>query len=249
MADSDRKYIIYKHVNKTNGKVYIGQTSISPEKRWKNGSGYIGNKYFFNAIQKYGWDGFEHIIVESGLTLEEANKQEENLIAEYKSNKKECGYNIRNGGRNSKMHPESKRKISEAKMGHTVTAETREKISKNHADMSGKNNPMYGKRHSKETKDKIRLMNKSEERKGVKRSPETIQKMKENHRDFSGDKNPRARAVVQLTLDEQYITTFATAKDAAESIGQRGNNVTICCQNRNRSAGGYKWRYADEYNK
>ena len=248
MFDSNRKYIIYKHINKINGKVYIGQTCTTPERRWKCGKGYIGNKYFYNAIKKYGWDNFEHIILLENLTLEEANVIEENLIKEYKSNNKEYGYNLRSGGKNSAMHPDTKKLISQSKMGHIVTDETKAKISKNHADMSGKNNPMYGKQHSKETREKIRQRNKSEDKKGIKRPLETIEKMKANHADFSNDKNPRARAVVKLTMDEQYIETFLTAKEAAKSIGQKGSNITICCQNNHRSAGGYKWRYADEYN-
>ena len=35
-----KKYTIYIHKNKINGKVYIGQTSQKPEKRWDNGRGY-----------------------------------------------------------------------------------------------------------------------------------------------------------------------------------------------------------------
>lgn len=41
----------------------------------------------------------------------------------------------------------------------TTCKETREKISKNHADMSGKNNPFYGREHTKETKKTIGKQN------------------------------------------------------------------------------------------
>lgn len=249
MSNTSKRYIIYIHVNKTNGKMYVGQTSTTPEERWKSGNGYIGNRYFYNAIQKYGWHGFEHIVVMKDLSLEDANKYEDMLIKILRSNDKNYGYNIRCGGNNGEMSEESKRRISQSKIGHVVTKEAREKISKNHADMSGKNNPMYGRHHSEETKEMIRLRNKSYERKGIKRSYETIQKMKENHKDFSGDKNPKARAVVQLTFNGEYVKTFSTIKEAAISIGQHINNIVVCCQNHNRSAGGYKWRYADEYDK
>ena len=33
-------YIIYKHINKINGKIYIGQTCQKPEYRWNHGKGY-----------------------------------------------------------------------------------------------------------------------------------------------------------------------------------------------------------------
>lgn len=55
----DRKYFVYKHTNKLNGKVYIGITGqITVEERWKNGLGYNRynrngqNSHFYNAIKK-----------------------------------------------------------------------------------------------------------------------------------------------------------------------------------------------------
>ena len=51
-------YTVYKHINKLNGKVYVGQTSLGVNDRWKNGKGYK-NGIFRNAIKKYGWDNFE----------------------------------------------------------------------------------------------------------------------------------------------------------------------------------------------
>ena len=74
-------YTIYMHKNKINGKVYIGQTCQNPIKRWDNGRGYETSSRFYNAILKYGWDNFDHIILYSNLSLEEANIIEEKLIA------------------------------------------------------------------------------------------------------------------------------------------------------------------------
>ena len=61
-------YTIYIHRNKINNKAYIGQTCNDPKKRWENGNGYKKQPHFYNAIQKYGWDGFEHIIWGENLT-------------------------------------------------------------------------------------------------------------------------------------------------------------------------------------
>ena len=47
------------HKNKTNGKVYIGQTiQDDPNKRWKNGHNYKTCIFFARAIKKYGWNNF-----------------------------------------------------------------------------------------------------------------------------------------------------------------------------------------------
>ena len=99
MCNQEKTYCVYKHTNKFNGKVYIGITSQQPEKRWKNGYGYEGNEYFYRAIQKYGWnDGFDHEIIVSGLTKENACVIEIELIKLYDSTNRDKGYNFSSGG-------------------------------------------------------------------------------------------------------------------------------------------------------
>lgn len=70
-------WVIYCHINKVNGKRYIGQTKLKLEERWKNGEGYKGCSLFYKAIQKYGWDNFEHIILEDNISSQEAANQKE----------------------------------------------------------------------------------------------------------------------------------------------------------------------------
>ena len=97
-------YTIYLHKNKINNKVYIGQTiQDNLNDRWKNGLGYKTCTYFYNAIQKYGWDNFEHLILEQGqnLTKEELNQKEQYYINLYKANNPEFGYNITAGSQNN----------------------------------------------------------------------------------------------------------------------------------------------------
>ena len=90
-------YTVYKHTT-PNGKVYIGITSLEPEKRWNGGRGYSQNKHFFNAILKYGWDNIDHAILHSGLPQSDAQRIEAQLIKLYQSNQPQCGYNHSEGG-------------------------------------------------------------------------------------------------------------------------------------------------------
>lgn len=94
--------VIYLHKNKINGKVYVGQTTQSVEERWKNGKAYKGCTYFNNAINKYGWNNFEHIILEQGdWDQETLDKKEQYYIDLYWAKNPDYGYNIKDGGSKS----------------------------------------------------------------------------------------------------------------------------------------------------
>lgn len=133
-------FCVYKHTA-PNGKVYIGITSQNPHRRWRdNGSGYKKQKRFYNAILKYGWDNIKHEILYSELTKEEAEQKEIELIAEYKSDNNEFGYNVTSGGDYRIGHPntiEIRIKISASLKGHTVSSEAKRKISEANKGRTG----------------------------------------------------------------------------------------------------------------
>ena len=131
----NKNYIVQKHTT-PNGKVYIGITNQTPQRRWSNGSGYYRQKLFNNAIEKYGWENIKHEILFDGLTKEQAEQKEIYLIALYKSNQREYGYNIAKGGNVPYMSELAKEKISKSNKGKIPwikgkhhTDETKRKIS------------------------------------------------------------------------------------------------------------------------
>ena len=130
--DDEKKWCVYVHTNKINGKKYVGITSKeNPKNRWKNGHGYRYNEYFWNAIQKYGWNNFSHEILSTNLTIRDACQAEMDYIKLFNC-KSPNGYNNSYGG--------------DGHDGHAVTQEARKKISEaNKGRLAGENNPMYGK--------------------------------------------------------------------------------------------------------
>lgn len=98
-------WIVYSHQTPS-GKFYIGITSNSPEKRWKNGEGYKNCPAFYNAIKKYGWDNIYHEIVASSLTKEEASNFERLLINKLNTTNSNYGYNIKIGGSENFLYSE-----------------------------------------------------------------------------------------------------------------------------------------------
>lgn len=90
-------YTVYRHTSPS-GKVYVGITKCSPNKRWKNGNGYFSGFCikFANAIRKYGWDNLKHEILLENLSKSEACYAEKYLIRWYKMHNN--SYNITDGG-------------------------------------------------------------------------------------------------------------------------------------------------------
>lgn len=90
----NNNYTVYAHKFPDN-KYYIGITVQDVNKRWQNGKGYK-NQPVYEAIQHFGWDNIEHIIVRKNLSLREAQDLEKQLIFDCDSI--EHGYNYDTGG-------------------------------------------------------------------------------------------------------------------------------------------------------
>ena len=118
---TNNNWYVYIHTNKINQKAYIGITCKSPKNRWRSGANYKHNVYFNNAIMKYGWDNFEHTIFKDGLSKKEAQNIERLMIALWKSNQRQYGYNLSSGGESSRIgckHSlETRKLLSEMNLG------------------------------------------------------------------------------------------------------------------------------------
>ena len=206
-------YCVYIHTNKTNGKMYIGVTihEDNPNKRWAGGKNYIKNTHFYNAIKKYGWDGFTHEIYAKNLSKEDAMAIEMLLIEYFQTTNPNMGYNKTSGGDvGTKLSKESLLKQSQSlKKFYSEHPERKKIISE---QTSGEKNPMYG----KNIKDFMSEENDNKWLYHLKNvSDETKQKMRDNHADFSGKNS---------YLYGKHRSEETKAK-IRKTIKERGNNV------------------------
>ena len=206
-----KEYTVYKHVNKINGKVYVGLTN-NVKRRWRN-SGYFykGSPYFKHAIDKYGWDNFEHEILFEHLTEEEAKQKETEMVLYYRSNEPDYGYNLTNGGDLNVPNEEVRQKISKSKSNMTgeqlqhvkEAAQLREQKYK----QQGRKNPFYGKTHTKETREKLSKSN------WYNKDPEKFMEMHKNHLNCGGSESRFAKKVVRLMDGKIYNTMMECSVD------------------------------------
>jgi group I intron endonuclease len=153
---------IYKIINKTNGKYYVG-SSNNIYKRWREHKYLLNknahaNEYIQRSWNKYGADTFDFLIVERNIQEKDLLITEQKYLDQAETKKENC-YNLSYIAGKIKMTSEIRRKISESQKGEKnhnfgkhPSQETRRKLIE---CRKGKNNWNYGGKHSEETKRKI----------------------------------------------------------------------------------------------
>lgn len=144
----DHSSCIYSITNTVNGKRYVGQTSDYTKRMNSHLSSLRGgrshNRHLQAAFNKYGEDSFRFDVIEY-CDIDQLNDREQYWIESMGTYRD--GYNLDQGGagiRGYHYTDEQKQRISNALKGRTFSDEARAKMSKNHADFSGQNNPVYG---------------------------------------------------------------------------------------------------------
>lgn len=276
-------YCVYIHTSPS-GKMYVGQTGMKPERRWgKNGAYYLKKKdsgeyqqpFLAHAILKYGWDNFEHEIVVSNLTKEEANVFEKLFIKKLNTTNSQYGYNIREGGSHGKLSEESRKKISDALRGKTPSEETRMKMSESH---KGRKLSEKAKKAFEEARIRCKVIQYSlqgelikiwdsisEASRCLNIDASSIAKCCKDIYSKTGgfiwkyyedeiteeevilrNKTKRERCVAQYSLSRELICIFKSIKEASLKTGIYYNGIARCCREERNKAGGFIWKYYDE---
>lgn len=241
----EQSYELYCHTNRINGKQYVGITKRGSEKRWgANGSRYKGQALGY-AIEKYGWDAFEHEVLLTGLTKEQAEEEERRLIKEL-GTMVPNGYNLTSGGNlGCDFSNETKEKLRAVHLGKPKSESVKAKVSAAHK----------GKIVSQETRRKI-----SEARKGIRESEEWRRHISEGCRGRKWSESQRekmknrvyatggdvsnSRRVAQYTKDGDLVAVYGCITDAAKTINNN-HHISECCKGTVPTAGGFVWRYLD----
>jgi group I intron endonuclease len=171
--------LIYKWTNKVNGKIYIGQTTMTMSQRIscykRDVKNLRENKFTAKhpivfALKKYGFENFVCEVIDTATSSDELNAKEKYWIKKLGSRDSDIGYNLLPGGdrMSGENHPnygkilseEHKKKLSLIQKGKKLTKEHVRNIKKSWEQTkwkrSGKYAWSYGRKHSKETKEKLR---------------------------------------------------------------------------------------------
>ena len=201
---------IYLITNIETKKQYVGQTVCKDvERRWaqhKWPSNRNLGTYLSNAFKKYGIDNFKFQIICICFD-EDCNRFEQEYIIKF-STLSPNGYNIESGGNNHVCHEDTKKKLSE--------------INK------GKNNPQFGKKWTKELKEK--------------RQKETIGDKNPNY----GRKSPNRKTIGMYDLQNTLIEKFNSIREAYEKTKINETSISGVCNGRHKKAGGFIWKFISD---
>lgn len=64
-----------------------------------------------------------------------------------------------------------------------------------------------------------------------------------------GAEHPNSIAIVQLSKDGQFIRKWGAAREVQRELGINSGDITKCCKGKKKSAGGFKWVYASDFQK
>lgn len=203
------------------GEIYIGQTKKSLNERWCDG--YYGCNKIYEAILKYGKHNpnIKKEFITDQLYQHDADEIERYYIQYYNSIPNTIVLNEQNGG----------------VTGFKLSKKAKEKISKSEKEYY-KNHPEKAEKHSKYMKQ------------FYEDHPEEKEKMRkigqEVHKKYPELRKASSKKIIQYTYNMQYVSSYNSLKEAAETTGINEISISGCLRNKTYTAGNYRWYYDND---
>lgn len=209
--------------------MYIGITKQKPENRWGISGINYKNKcpHFWNAIQKYGWDNFDHDVFASYLTREEACEMEKELIKLYQTQNRIHGYNILEGGTAPSIPEEVRNKMSKSMIG---------------------NKNCLGKPCSKEKAEKISNAQKGKTLSASHRKNISIAKAGKTHKPISQEARKKIadKHIKMKVYCLETNTIYESIQQCARELSVEASCVCAVCKGKHKTHKGYHFNYHND---
>lgn len=102
----------------------------------------------------------------------------------------------------------------------------------------------------------LSITHSSESHKGQTKTPESIEKWKQSRNKWKRTRSyesfisrlvqTRSKPIIQIGKDGEEIQVFPSVREAARNIGKRPSNIFGVLSGKQKTAGGYRWKYQDQ---
>ncbi len=263
-----KKGIVYRLVNRVNGKSYIGRTMDLSKRMYEHkavvrkATGKILERPIVKAFLEFGMDAFDLEILYESEPFEAKDKKQIDALLDEKEifyiekfNTVEDGYNLTKGGKGAYGLGDRIRK--------GWSKEKRKKLSER---MSGVNNPNFGKKFvgikrpalvgKKLSEERKRKISEALKGKGHPQSEETRRKISEHlkgipksesHRKSvaeakKGKKRPDMwKPILQYSTDGVFIKEWQSIREARTIYNSK--QIGMCAKGKFRTIAGFVWRF------
>jgi len=248
---------IYKITNTVNNKAYVGVTiQQNVVDRWNAHKSSIRNgrgcPFLAKAFKKYGEDAFRFEVIIICFD-KDVYKYEIDYIKKYNTLSPN-GYNILEGGKSNKTflgktHTEETKKILSKKSkeynNRPEVKEWRSKIMKELNKKRFANPEVIKKMEENKIKRENKIANKKSKSDVAKEyyNLNTLegQQHREKHKELM--RKVLNKPVSQYSKEGVLIASFESVKDATNKTGIRSGNISSMLTGRNKTAGGFIWKY------
>jgi len=246
LKDTKGRTEIYKWTHLESGKFYIG-SAIDLSGRFKDyfSKSYISNRKtsrICNALVSHGYSAFSLTILEYIDNISNFSQDEARILIlereQHYLDSLEPEYNILKIAGSSlgyKHSEESLIKMSEVKIGRSLSAETKALISENMSDRTGENHSNFNKLYFTETKEKMSIAKTGDKNNfyGRTHSIETIVKMREAKLGISKSEDHKTKislakgggTIFVYNSDHLLVNSFESARKAAEYFNVDKNTI------------------------
>jgi group I intron endonuclease len=126
---NSQMHTIYLIVSKESGKFYVGQTTLSLARRFRNHIHPSNETYIGNAIRKHGISTFDICKIDCSLSSKEANALERHYIQAFQAHVPHFGYNLTLGGDGGQIPNDATREKLSKICSQLVTPQQRIRMS------------------------------------------------------------------------------------------------------------------------
>lgn len=252
---------IYLITNVINGKQYVGQTVHADiETRWnqhRRKQKTMLGRCIYNAYVKHGIESFTFRII--CICFDEAcNELEAEYIKKFNTLVPN-GYNLKEGGNNSRHNEETRRLISQNRKGKGLNYVTEEMRRDRSVRFMGEKNPNFGKPVSEEQRaqisERMKEIWREKKAQGIGAHENTRKALQEGNarrwEEYRKNKAPkevskgRKQRIAKLDENGNILEEFESITAASKKYGINGSHIASVCRHERKSAGGFKWTYMD----